>query len=123
MWSRVFLDMAGMTQLKNYDKMSKYTSFSALFLRFSLPPETKILRTGISFMLKTTDIDNKYYLYSRTCTNISSVIEGVYFAVSYASVAGICSLCIIISIAYGKGLEAILDISNAFHNTILPNPA
>ena len=45
--------------------------------------------------------------------------EGVDFTVSYAPVAGICSLQIIISIASAEGLILfVLDISNAFQNII-----
>ena len=51
------------------------------------------------------------------------MLEGVNFIVSYAPVAGIRSLHIIIAIAYAEGLILfVLDISNAFQNTILPNP-
>ena len=47
----------------SYDeKMSTSTTFSAPFLRSSLPPNTTILRPRIYFRLKTTDIDNQYDL-------------------------------------------------------------
>ena len=46
----------------------------------------------------------------------------MYFSVSYATVAGIFSLCIIISIESEEGLTVfVLDISNAFQNTSIPN--
>ena len=52
------------------------------------------------------------------------MIEVVDFTVSYEPVAGIRSLCIIITISPVEGLIIfVLDISNAFQNTILPNPA
>ena len=67
------------------------------------------------------DIDNQYDIYSRTCAYGSSILEGVDFNVSYSPVAGICSLHIIISIASSGGLIIfVLDISNAFQNTIYP---
>ena len=50
-----------------YDNMEKSTTFSALFILSSLPPDTKILHPRISFRVKTTDIDNQYGIYSRTC--------------------------------------------------------
>ena len=51
------------------------------------------------------------------------MLEVVNFTVSYAPAAGIRSLCINISIAYAEVLIIfVLDISNALHNTILPNP-
>ena len=52
------------------------------------------------------------------------MLEGVDFAVSYAPVAVILSLLIIIAIASVEGLILFLfDISNEFNNTILTNPA
>ena len=53
----------------DYDNMEKSTTFNAPFISSSLPPNTKILHTMIYFRLKTTDIDNQYDLYSRTCTD------------------------------------------------------
>ena len=53
----------------------------------------------------------------------SYIIEGVNFSVSYSPVAGICSLCIIIETESAEGQNIfVLEISNAFHNTILHNP-
>ena len=50
--------------------------------------------------------------------------EGFAFTGSYAPEADICSLCIIVSIASAEGLIIfVLDISNAFQNNILTNPA
>ena len=104
--------------------MSTSTTLGAPFFRSLLPPDTNILRPRIYFRLKTTDIYNQYDLYSRTCVDRSSVREEVDFTVSYAPAAGICSLRIIIAIASAKGLILfVLDISNDFQNTILPNPA
>ena len=57
-------------------KMEKFTTFGTPFLRSSLPPDTKILLPRISFRSKIIDIDNKYYLYSRTCEYGSSIFEG-----------------------------------------------
>ena len=52
------------------------------------------------------------------------MIEGFDFTVSYAPVAGIWSLCIIISIVSAEGLIIfVLDISNDFQNTIIPDYA
>ena len=52
------------------------------------------------------------------------MIEGVELTVSYAPVADIRSICIIIEIASSKGLIIfVLDIPNAIQNNILPNPA
>ena len=104
--------------------MSASTTFSAPFLLSSIPSYKNILKNRIYFRVKTTEIYNQYDLYSRTCVDGSSMIEGVDFTISYKPVAGIWTLCIIISIASAEGLIIfVLDISNAFQNTILPNPS
>ena len=51
-----------------------------------------------------TDIDNQYDQYSITCSDGSSIIEGVDFTVSYAPLSGNISLHIIIEIASIEGL-------------------
>ena len=51
------------------------------------------------------------------------MIEGFDFTVSYAHVAGIRYLLIIVTITSAECLIIfVLDVSNAFQNTILPNP-
>ena len=51
------------------------------------------------------------------------MLEGVNFTVSYAPVDGIRYLCIIIAIDSAEGLIIfVLEIPNAFQNTILLNP-
>ena len=103
--------------------MEKSTTLSSPFLRLLLPPEAKILCPRISFRDKTAYIENQYELYSRTCSDRSFMILRVDFTISYAPVTGIRPLCIIIAIAYAEGLIIfILITSNAFKNTILPNP-
>ena len=79
--------------------MEKSTIFSAPFLHYLLPPGKKYSVQGYIYWVKTTNIDNQYDLYSRTCADGSSMFEGVDFTVSYSPVAGIFSLCIIIEIA------------------------
>ena len=104
--------------------MATSTTFSALFLRYLLPPSIKILRPRISFRVKRTATDNQYYLYSRTYLDGSSMIEGVDFTVSYSPVAGIPSLYIFIAIEYVEVLNIfVLDISNDFQNNSLTNTA
>ena len=104
--------------------MAKSTTFSAPFLRSSLPPDTKILRPRILLRVKTTEIKNQYGIYYITCTGGSSILEGDDFTVSYAPVSGIRSVRNIIAIASAEGVIIfVLDIYNAFQNTILPNPS
>ena len=79
--------------------MAKSATFSAPFLRYLLPPNTKILKTRISIRVKTTDIDNQYDIYYRTSADGSYILEGVDLTILYVPVSGIHYLCIIIEIA------------------------
>ena len=49
----------------NNEKMLKSNTFSAPFIRSSLPPDTKIIHLRISFRMEKTGIDNQYELYFR----------------------------------------------------------
>ena len=84
--------------------MAKSTTFSVPFERSLLAPVTKLLRTKISFIFKKTYIENQYELFSITWPYGSSMLEGVYFTVSYAPVEIIKSLIIIITIESTEGL-------------------
>ena len=50
-----------------YEKVSTSITLSEPFLRSLLPPNTKILGPIISFRVKTTENENPYDLYSKTC--------------------------------------------------------
>ena len=76
--------------------MEKSTTFRASFELSLLPPGKKILRPIILFRVNTIDSENPYDLYSRTCADESSMLEVVDFTVSYAPVAIIKSLRIIV---------------------------
>ena len=79
--------------------MATFTTFSEPILRYLLPLNTKILIPIIYFRVKTTDIDKKYDIYSRTCVDGSYILEVVDFTVSYALVASIRYLHITTAIA------------------------
>ena len=103
--------------------MDKSTTFSVPSLRSLRPQDTKILLLRIYFRVKTTYIENQYELYSITCADGPSMIEGVDFTVSYAPLSGIFFPHIIIIVSYSESLIIFaLDISNAFQNTIITNP-
>ena len=62
----------------------------------------------------------QYDLYSRTCVDVSSMIEGIDLKFSCAPVEGIKYLRNIIKIESSEGVIIfILDIFNAFQNSIL----
>ena len=96
--------------------MEKSITFSAPFMRYFLPPDTKILCTMIYFRVNKTDIDDQYKLYSRTYAYGSSVIEGGYFTVLFAPFVGAIYFCIIITIASVEGLNIfVLEVFNTFN--------
>ena len=104
--------------------MAISTTSKVSFLRSVLPSTINSLIPRIYFRLKTFDIDNQYDIYSRTCADGLSILEGVDFTVSYTHVSNIRSLHIIIAIASEEGLVLyLLDIPNAFQNIIFPHPA
>ena len=104
--------------------MEKSTTFSAPILRYPLLSDNKKILARICFRVKTTDTINRYDIYFRSCSDGSSIIEGVPFTVSYLPVTGTQSLCIIIEISYIEVLITFYsDIFNAFQNTILTNPS
>ena len=84
--------------------MAKSTTFSALFLGSSLPPDTKILRPSISFRVEITDIDIQYELYTTTCAYVSSLLEVVDLTNLNARASGIIYLRIIIIITSAEVL-------------------
>ena len=101
--------------------MEIYNTFSGPIKRYLLTPDTKILCPRISFRVKTTEIKNKYDIYSRNCAYGSSMIEGDKFTVSYTHVSSIKYIRIIISITYAEGMIVfILDISNIFKIRLYP---
>ena len=52
----------------NEDKMGKSATISASFICYLLTPGTKILGPRIYFKVNSTDTDNQYDLYYRSCT-------------------------------------------------------
>ena len=76
--------------------MEKSTTCSAPFIRYYLLLEAKIIHPRMYFRVNTTDIDHKYYLYSRTSTYVPSMIEWVEFTVSSAPFLGTRSILIVI---------------------------
>ena len=81
----------------------KYTPHSVHHL-YVLSYHQKNLHPRIYFRLNKIVIDNKYDLYSIAFADISSTIERVDFTVSYAPVAVIRYLIIIVAIDSAKGL-------------------
>ena len=104
----------------NYNKMMASGTFSAPILRSSVPPMKTILRPRIACKVKDTQIPHQYDLYARTCADGSTQKEHIDFTDSYSPVGSIDSLRILLNIAAATGLLiSILDISNAFQNSII----
>jgi hypothetical protein len=107
----------------NYDKMQTTGTFSQPMLRSQVPSGKAILRSRIAFHVKDGDSTNVYDLYARTCADGSSMCEGIDFTSSYSPVGSIDSIRLIVALAASQGLQLfVLDISNAFQNSIIFDP-
>jgi hypothetical protein len=95
-------------------------TFSAPILRSSVPSNKTVLRPRVACRVKDTSIPHQYDLYARTCADGSKQKENIDFIDSYSPVASIDSLRILLNLAASEGLLiSILDISNAFQNSII----
>jgi len=104
----------------NYDKMLASGTFSAPLLRTSVPPNKTILRPRIACKVKDTPTPNQYDLYARTCADGSTQKEHIDFIDTYSPVGSIDSIRILLNLAASAGLLiSIMDISNAFQNSII----
>jgi hypothetical protein len=105
---------------QNYNKMLATGTFSAPILRSSVPPQKTVLRPCVVCRVKDTPVPNQYDLFARTCTDGSTQRENINFTDSYSPVASIDSLCLLLNLAASECLLiSILDISNAFQNSII----
>jgi len=105
---------------QNYNKMLASGTFSAPLLRSSVPSHKTILRPRVVCKVKDTSLPNQYDLYARTCADGSTQRENIDFQDSYSPVASIDSLRLLLNLAATENLLiSILDISNAFQNSII----
>jgi len=95
-------------------------TFSAPLLRSSVPSNKTIFCPRVTCKVKDTSTPNHFDLYARTCADGSIQKENVDFTDSYSPVGSIDSIRILLNIAASAGLLiSILDISNAFQNSII----
>jgi hypothetical protein len=105
---------------QNYNKMLHCGAFSAPILLSSVPSNKTILRPRIACRVKDTSIPHQYDLYARTCADGSTQKENIDFTDSYSPVASVNSLRHLLNLAASEGLLiSIMDISNAFQNSII----
>lgn len=105
---------------QNYIKMQTTGTFSTPMLRSEVPPNKTILRPRIACRVKDTSTPHQYDLYARTCADGSVQQEYINFTDSYSPVASIESIRVLLNVAASNGLiVSILDISNAFQNSII----
>jgi hypothetical protein len=104
-----------------YDKNAEANLFTKPIPVKSLPSDTKILRSIINPNVKPTDVSGMWQFITRHCANGSSMIRGIDFQESYSAVALASSVRISISIAAAENMiMAIIDVKNAFQNTMIP---
>jgi len=96
------------------------STFIAPVLQSSVPQHKAILCPRVACKVKETSIPNQFDLYTRTCANGSTQREHIAFSDSYSLAASIDSLCLLLNLAASECLLiSIMDISNAFQNTII----
>ena len=103
MWSRVLLYLTVIIQFSKWRENGKTHNIQCNVLTLFLTTRYKNTPSIDIFSGKTTYIDNHYDLYIITCADVSFMLEAVGFTVSYALVAVIHSLHIIICIEYVEG--------------------
>jgi hypothetical protein len=100
--------------------MNRTGTWSAPVLRSLLPPDTVILLPRSVYAVKPSEVANVYDLQVRTCANVSSMIEGVYYDQSFYPVSSIDSIRMMIALGAAQRKTAYtLDISNAFQTSIV----
>jgi hypothetical protein len=88
----------------------------------TLPKDTKILRSIISPNIKTTNVSYIYQFITQHCANGSAMIRGLDYQESYSAVALASSVLIAIAIGAAENMIfGIIDVKNAFQNTIIPS--
>ena len=92
-------------------------------LHTQVPHGIAVLKSRAAYHVKLTDTPHQYDLYVQTCANRPSMHEGIDFQNSYMPVGHIDSLRMIMCIAASKQLCCnLLDISDAFQNSIIFDP-
>ncbi len=108
---------------ENFTKMQRTGTWSAPLLRSSVPSSKCILNPRISFRVKDTPQPHVYELQGRTCADGNKQKQFLDFDDSYSPVGTIDSIRLLLAIAASKRLTLqVLDISNAFQNSIIFDP-
>lgn len=103
-----------------YDKNAKVHLFTKPIPVSSIPPEKKVLKSVISLKVKP-DGKNMWKFAPRHCANGAPQLQGIDFDESYAPVAGACPVRTQLAISASWNLiVGVIDVTNAFQNTILP---
>jgi hypothetical protein len=107
----------------NFTKMQRTGTWSAPLLCTLILSHKQILRPRISFRVKDTATPNTYELQGRTCADGSKQKQFVDFIDSYSPVGAIDSIRLLLALAASSRLTLhVLDISNAFQNSIIFDP-
>ena len=104
---------------EQYEKNASIALMSKPIPRSSLPQDTKVLRSVMSFKIKHTPQDHMWKYGARHCINGAPMQQGIDYDESYSPVVEASSLRALIAIASSRRLTlGILDVTNAFQTTI-----
>jgi hypothetical protein len=104
---------------KNYNKMYQTGTWGYPVARSLLPSDAIILPIRSTYAVKSTETASLWELQVRSCDNGACMIEGLHFYNSYAHVAMMDSIHVVLALGATQGNQVLsLDINNTFQNTI-----
>jgi hypothetical protein len=104
---------------ENYEKMYGTGTWSSPVLRSLLPSDALLLPIRPVYAVKLMSTESLCELQGRSCANSACMKQGIHYEESYATVASIDSIQILLCMAAAQGKQVfVLDVRNAFQNTI-----
>jgi hypothetical protein len=113
-----------MAHFENYDKIYEIGTWSYHVAKSLRPPDAITLPIRSTYSIKSTVTDSLWELQVCSRANGARMIEGVHYEQSYAHIAMIDSICVLLSLGASQDKQLhIMDIRNAFQNTIEFDPS
>jgi hypothetical protein len=113
-----------MAHFENYDKTYAIGTWSYPVAKAILPPDAITLPIRSTYSVKSTITDSLLELQVRSCANGARMIEGVHCEQSYAHVAMIDSIRVLLSLRASQENQIyIMGTRNAFQNMIEFDPS
>jgi hypothetical protein len=109
---------------ENYDNMYSTGTWSHPVLRSLIPAEAVFLPIRTAYAVTSTNTESIWDLQVRSCANEALMQQGVHFYQSSSPVASIENIHILLNLGASQGKSVfVLDVKNAFQNTIQCDPS